>query len=343
MGAGKRGGVSGGDAFSICWSTAAISMPLVKDVYTTFALPSKGISFLGDCQRNSGPVPLVLIPSTSLRAEESALAERRVAAEKAREEAATMAAKVHERRAAAALGVRQKLTDGDLKPEESLLLQFLKDLRKTLAEEIQTEAKQNGVPVRDTLIFENSSLIEMAQRRPTNIDTFGDISGVGLTKKDRFGKRFTDEIGKYCKGRLNFPDGSSPPLPTIPSPSPQSGDPTSSSSSSRSSSQVGSQAENASLKRAMPFNSPQPQKIQKSISSFSGFTVPRRSFQTQSPAAPTLNKPAVLDFLASRSVGSLDDICRHFVAPVHKVDAIVTCLREEFAIYEDDSGRFRPM
>eukprot|EP01083_Nonionella_stella_P078893 216158_1 len=199
MGAGKRGGVSGGDAFSICWSTAAISMPLVKDVYTTFALPSKGISFLGDCQRNSGPVPLVLIPSTSLRAEESALAERRAAAEKAREESATMAAKVRERRAAAALGVRQKLTDGDLKPEESLLLQFLKDLRKTLAEEIQTEAKQNGVPVRDTLIFENSSLIEMAQRRPTNIDTFGDISGVGLTKKDRFGKRFTDEIGKYCK------------------------------------------------------------------------------------------------------------------------------------------------
>eukprot|EP01083_Nonionella_stella_P108275 314679_1 len=39
----------------------------------------------------------------------------------------------------------------------------------------------------------------MAQRRPTNIDTSGDISGVGLTKKVRFGKRFTDEIGKYCK------------------------------------------------------------------------------------------------------------------------------------------------
>eukprot|EP01083_Nonionella_stella_P291438 991694_1 len=129
---------------------------VVNDVYTTYALSSKRIAFLGECQRNSGPVPLVLIPSTSLRAEESALAERRVAAEKAREEAATMAAKVHERRAAAALGVRQKLTDGDLKLDESLLLQlFLKDLRKTLAEEIQTEAKQSGVPVRDTLIFEN--------------------------------------------------------------------------------------------------------------------------------------------------------------------------------------------
>ena len=65
--------------------------------------------------------------------------------------------------------------------EDAPLLSALKALRRSLADAA-------GVP--PYVIFNDRSLIEMAETRPATLDAFAGISGVGATKLERYGARF---------------------------------------------------------------------------------------------------------------------------------------------------------
>lgn len=74
--------------------------------------------------------------------------------------------------------------------EVEQLLARLKSLRKRLADE-QTIAPY--------MVFSNSSLEQMAQRRPQTLNQFAQISGVGRHKLEQYGDCFTQEIQTYCR------------------------------------------------------------------------------------------------------------------------------------------------
>jgi ATP-dependent DNA helicase RecQ len=65
--------------------------------------------------------------------------------------------------------------------EDAPMLSALKAKRRALAEAA-------GVP--PYVIFNDRSLIEMAERRPSTLDAFAQISGVGATKLERYGASF---------------------------------------------------------------------------------------------------------------------------------------------------------
>ncbi|MCB1397531.1 MAG: DNA helicase RecQ [Rhodobacter sp.] len=69
--------------------------------------------------------------------------------------------------------------------EDAPLLSALKAKRRALAEAA-------GVP--PYVIFNDRSLIEMAERRPQSLDDFARISGVGATKLERYGRLFLEVI-----------------------------------------------------------------------------------------------------------------------------------------------------
>jgi len=69
--------------------------------------------------------------------------------------------------------------------EDAPLLSALKAKRRALAEAA-------GVP--PYVIFNDRSLIEMAERRPQTLDDFAQISGVGATKLERYGRLFLEVI-----------------------------------------------------------------------------------------------------------------------------------------------------
>lgn len=71
--------------------------------------------------------------------------------------------------------------------------QALYDLLAALRRELCEEA--GGVPA--YTIFSNASLQEMARRKPTSLVLFGDISGVGARKLEKFGDRFVQKISEY--------------------------------------------------------------------------------------------------------------------------------------------------
>lgn len=62
---------------------------------------------------------------------------------------------------------------------------------KTLRKEI---AAERSVPA--YIIFSDKSLVDMAAQKPTSIDDFGDVYGVGAEKQKKFGKKFTDFIAE---------------------------------------------------------------------------------------------------------------------------------------------------
>lgn len=74
--------------------------------------------------------------------------------------------------------------------DAELLLDVLRSLRKTLA-------NQQSVP--PYVIFADSSLRLMAQRRPTTLEQFALISGVGSHKLQQYGPSFTAAIRKFCQ------------------------------------------------------------------------------------------------------------------------------------------------
>ena len=58
-------------------------------------------------------------------------------------------------------------------------------------------AAERGVPA--YVVFSDASLRDMARRRPSNLDTFLDVHGVGQQKCSDFGAAFVAAIGEYCQ------------------------------------------------------------------------------------------------------------------------------------------------
>ncbi len=76
-----------------------------------------------------------------------------------------------------------------LSESESGLFEALRGLRRGMAE-------MRKVP--PFVIFPDTVLIELARSRPTTIEAFGAIRGVGARKRDAFGREFTALIRDYC-------------------------------------------------------------------------------------------------------------------------------------------------
>ena len=74
--------------------------------------------------------------------------------------------------------------------EAEQLFDRLRRLRKTLADE------QRIAPY---MVFADSSLRQMAQKRPQSLIAFGNISGVGNRKLEQYGDRFIATIRDYCE------------------------------------------------------------------------------------------------------------------------------------------------
>lgn len=72
--------------------------------------------------------------------------------------------------------------------DDKALFETLRTTRKKLAE-------QQGVP--PYVIFADTTLVEMAQKRPQDRDNFLDLSGVGQTKLERYGATFIDAIARF--------------------------------------------------------------------------------------------------------------------------------------------------
>jgi ATP-dependent DNA helicase RecQ len=70
-------------------------------------------------------------------------------------------------------------------PDDEPLLASLKKLRLSLAQ-------SQGVPA--YVIFADRTLIELAVKRPQNLDEMRHIHGIGQAKLDRFGQMFLDVI-----------------------------------------------------------------------------------------------------------------------------------------------------
>jgi len=78
-----------------------------------------------------------------------------------------------------------------LSEHEHRLFDALRELRRELAEE-------RGVP--PYVVFPDTTLKELAAVRPSNLDLFILINGVGTLKRDTFGLAFIDAIKFWCEG-----------------------------------------------------------------------------------------------------------------------------------------------
>ena len=73
-------------------------------------------------------------------------------------------------------------------PDNHRLWEELRQLRKQLAE-------TQGVP--PYVIFQDAVLMEMIERRPTNLSALGQLSGVGVRKLERYGEDFLRVINRH--------------------------------------------------------------------------------------------------------------------------------------------------
>jgi len=69
------------------------------------------------------------------------------------------------------------------------VFEALRTLRRTIAEE-------RGVP--PYVVFSDASLRDMARVRPTTLDVFRTIKGVGDWKLEAFGERFVAAVRQAC-------------------------------------------------------------------------------------------------------------------------------------------------
>ncbi len=74
-------------------------------------------------------------------------------------------------------------------PYDETLFERLRALRKTLADKA-------GVP--PYVVFGDNSLLLMARDKPTEVEEFLQINGVGQTKLERYGGEFMNTIAKHC-------------------------------------------------------------------------------------------------------------------------------------------------
>ncbi|MCC2617576.1 DNA helicase RecQ [Aestuariibacter halophilus] len=86
---------------------------------------------------------------------------------------------------------RGKAAKATVKNYDRALFAKLKHLRKSLAE-------QEDIP--PFVVFSDASLADMADKLPTSSAAFLDISGVGLTKLDRYGDAFLQVIRSHLDG-----------------------------------------------------------------------------------------------------------------------------------------------
>jgi len=101
-----------------------------------------------------------------------------------REEAPASGSGSGARRGAGAKGGRARVPSAEL-TERDPVFAAVRALRLVLA-------KAQGVP--PYVIFHDSTLAEMASRRPRTLTEFADLPGVGATKLDRYGQSFLDII-----------------------------------------------------------------------------------------------------------------------------------------------------
>jgi len=80
-----------------------------------------------------------------------------------------------------------ELSDGDID-----LFEALRRLRLKIAKE------KKKAPF---VIFHDSTLRDMANRRPMNADEFMEVSGVGRSKAEKYGRLFLELISEYCNGK----------------------------------------------------------------------------------------------------------------------------------------------
>jgi len=80
-------------------------------------------------------------------------------------------------------------TTTSLAADEQRLFEELRALRKRIADE-------QSVP--PTVVFQDTTLQQMAKKRPQTLDEFINISGVGNWKRDKYGKKFIETIRNYC-------------------------------------------------------------------------------------------------------------------------------------------------
>ena len=77
-----------------------------------------------------------------------------------------------------------------LTPEDEMLFSALRELRLRIA-------RESDVP--PFVVFHDIALCEMARLRPTSLAEFGQISGVGKRKLERYGETFVAAIRSLCK------------------------------------------------------------------------------------------------------------------------------------------------
>jgi len=101
------------------------------------------------------------------------------------------------------LPVRESMEQTETKTEEKKTEQEKKPIMSScdndllvLLKECRTKlAKLAGVPA--YIVFSDASLVDMATKKPTNIDKFMLVSGVGDVKAARFGKQFLKVINEH--------------------------------------------------------------------------------------------------------------------------------------------------
>ncbi|NEP78218.1 MAG: DNA helicase RecQ [Okeania sp. SIO3B3] len=91
-------------------------------------------------------------------------------------------------------------TTTSLAADEQRLFEELRALRKRIADE------ENVPPY---VVFQDTTLQQMAQKRPQTLDEFMNISGVGSRKQDKYGKKFIQAIRNYC-AESGLPTNSEP-------------------------------------------------------------------------------------------------------------------------------------
>ena len=88
--------------------------------------------------------------------------------------------------------------DINLSDDERRLFALLKNLRKQIAdEELSKKSGKKGVP--PYVVFNDATLVEMAQEQPSSQDDFLAINGVGQEKLKRYGQQFLQRIARFLE------------------------------------------------------------------------------------------------------------------------------------------------
>jgi ATP-dependent DNA helicase RecQ len=83
---------------------------------------------------------------------------------------------------------RRNRKGAEANPVDDPLFEALRACRRDLAREA-------GVP--PYVIFHDSSLRDMAEKRPRNDDDLSHVSGVGVRKREAYGRAFLDVIARF--------------------------------------------------------------------------------------------------------------------------------------------------